>query len=382
MVPQRQSDIGELHARGASSRIRSDSTTVEIEMAAETIRSVLTTAELNARLARLPRAPLGCWPTPLEELARLRQAWDGPRLLVKRDDLSGLAFGGNKVRHAEFKLGRALADGCDVVVMAREQYSNNARITTAAAIKLGLRMVLLVPSESPVPLQGNRLLEALLGAEVTVLPTEDPAAIRAAVQAALERERAAGHRPFDNDGQDFTLYPTLGYVAGAAELVEQHSARGVEPSAVYVAAGNSHTGLVLGLRLLGKRWPVVGIAVELRRAELLPRQRAAAAQACALLEVANPLTDADFEIQDEPLGAGFQRLTPEARDVMAEVARTEALILDPVYTAKVMAGLRADVQRGRWRPADTLLFLHSGGLPALFSMPESVEPSTPVPVPA
>jgi 1-aminocyclopropane-1-carboxylate deaminase/D-cysteine desulfhydrase-like pyridoxal-dependent ACC family enzyme len=351
-------------------------------MAPEMTTSVLTTAELNARLARLPRAPLGCWPTPLEDLQRLRQAWGGPRLLVKRDDLSGLAFGGNKVRHAEFKLGRALADGCDVVVMAREQYSNNARITTAAAIKLGLRMVLLVPSKSPVPLQGNRLLEELLGAEVTHLPTEDPAAIRAAVQAAVERARAAGHRPFDNDGQDFTLSPTLGYVAGALELVEQLAAQDLEPSAVYIAAGNSHTGLLLGLRLLGKRWPVVGIAVELRRAELLARQRAAADQACALLEIANPLVESDFEIQDQPLGEGFQRLTPEARAVMAQVARTEALILDPVYTAKVMAGLRADVQRGRWRPADTLLFLHSGGLPALFSMPDSVEPSTLISAPA
>lgn len=327
---------------------------------------------LEQRLAALPHVRLGLWPTPLERLDRLSAAWGGPPIYAKRDDLSGLALGGNKVRNLEYRLAAAQARGCDVVIMAREQYSNNARQTAAAAARLGMRMVLLVPSERPVPLQGNRLLEELVGAEVRVIPTEDPAEIRAAVRRAVEAEIAAGHRPFDNDAERPDVYAELGYVAGALELARQCRERGLEPAAIYVAAGFSHAGLLLGLRLLGLPWPVVGATVELTTPALVPRQTAAADQVCALLGVANPLRREDLEIRDEWLGAGFQRITPEARAVMREAGRLEGLLLDPVYTAKVAACLRADVLAGRWRGAAPLVFLHTGGLPALFSMPETV----------
>lgn len=327
---------------------------------------------LEERLNALPRVRLGHWPTPLERCERLSAAWDGPTILAKRDDLSGLALGGNKVRNLEFRLAHARAKGCDVVVMAREQYSNNARQTAAAAAKLGMRLVLLIPSEAPVPLQGNRLLEELVGAEVRVIPTEDPAEIKSAVVAAVATERAAGHVPFDNDAEQVNTYAALGYVAGAAELARQCDELGVEPSAVYIAAGNSHAGLVLGLRLLGREWPVVGAAVELRSEPLRPRQIAATNEIAAMLGVPNPVSEADLEIQDEPLGEGFQKITPEARAVTSEVGGLEGLIVDPVYTAKVMACLRADVHAGRWPRHGTVVFIHTGGLPALFSMPDLV----------
>lgn len=118
-------------------------------------RPLLDVETLEARLGEVPRAQLGAWPTPLEDCARPSHAWAGPTILAKRDDLSGLALGGNKVRHLEFRIGNALAKGCDVIVMAREPYSNNARQTAAAAAKLGIRMVLLIPSDEPVALQGN-----------------------------------------------------------------------------------------------------------------------------------------------------------------------------------------------------------------------------------
>src|SRR5205823_8010539 len=137
----------------------------------------------------------------LEGCPRLSASWAGPPIVVKRDDLSGLALGGNKVRHLEFRIANALARGCDSIVMAREQFSNNARQTAAAAAKVGLRMVLLVPSETPVVLQGNRLLEELVGAEVRVIPTTDPDQVRVAVREAIAAEAAAGRRPYDDDAE-------------------------------------------------------------------------------------------------------------------------------------------------------------------------------------
>jgi 1-aminocyclopropane-1-carboxylate deaminase/D-cysteine desulfhydrase-like pyridoxal-dependent ACC family enzyme len=337
-----------------------------------TDRPILDVETLEARLGEVPRAQLGAWPTPLEVCAGLSRAWAGPTIFAKRDDLSGLALGGNKVRHLEFRMGNALAKGCDVVVMAREPYSNNARQTAAAAAKLGIRMVILIPSDEPVALQGNRLLEELLGADVRVLPTTDPDAVSAAVRDVIDAETAANRRPYDNDAESPNAYGVIGYVAGALELVRQCVQRGIEPAAVYIAAGYSQAGLLLGLRLLGRTWPVVGAAVEHRRATLVPRQLAAVEQVAAMLGVESPLSDADIEIQDAPLGDAFQHVTAEAREAMHEAGRLEGLILDPFYTAKVMACLRANIEDGRWRPAETVIFVHSGGLPAVFSIPELV----------
>jgi 1-aminocyclopropane-1-carboxylate deaminase/D-cysteine desulfhydrase-like pyridoxal-dependent ACC family enzyme len=332
----------------------------------------LSIEELEHRLNSLPRVRLGLWPTPLETQFRLSAAWGGPDILVKRDDLSGLALGGNKVRNLEFRMANALAKGCDVVVMAREQFSNNARQTAAAAAKLGLRMVLLVPSEEPVELQGNRLLEEVVGAEVRVIRTEKPAEIKAAVREVVQSEMAAGHRPYDSDAEDPNSYGVLGYVPGAVELVRQCDWLGIEPGAVYMAAGNSQAGLVLGLRLLGRAWPVVGASVEMPGSVLRPRQRESIAAVARMLAVDDPTSDADFEIQDAPLGEGFQRMTPEARDVTLEAGRLEGLILDPVYTAKAAACLRADIAAGRWPRGSRVVFIHTGGVPALFSMPGDV----------
>jgi 1-aminocyclopropane-1-carboxylate deaminase/D-cysteine desulfhydrase-like pyridoxal-dependent ACC family enzyme len=335
---------------------------------------ILTPAELEARLNALPRVQLGLWPTPLEAAERLSAAWGGPEILLKRDDLSGLALGGNKVRNLEFRLANALAMGCDTVVMAREPYSNNARQTAAAAIRLGMRMVLLIPSEDPVPMQGNRLLEELMGVDVRVIPTTDPAKVRAAVESVLAAERAAGRAPYDNDGQHPDTYGALGYVAGALELVRQCDARGITPAAVYVAAGFTHSGLHFGLRILGRDWPVVGITVELRRAQLLPRREVVVEHLCALLGLPPDIVppEDDFAADDTHLGRGFQDVTEATAAAMREAARLDAIILDPFYTGKVMAGLRADIEQGRW-PADaTVVFLHSGGIPALFSVPEQI----------
>lgn len=326
-------------------------------------------ATLEGCLRDLPRVQLGIWPTPLEAWPRISGSWGGPALLAKRDDLSGLALGGNKVRNLEFRMANAMAKGCDVIVMAREQYSNNARQTAAAAAKLGLRMVLLVPSEELVPMQGNRLLAEIVGAEVTVLSTEDPASVNLAIRDAIQAERAAGRCPYDNDAESPSAYAVLGYVAGAVELVRQLNQQRIEPAAIYVAAGNSQAGLLLGLRLLGYSWPVIGAAVEVPSEILVPRQLAAVTEAASMLGVLNPLCVEDFEVQDEPLGRGFQDVTKDVRDVIGEVGRLEAAILDPIYTAKVMVSLQQDIKAGRWSRGDQVIFIHTGGLPALFSMP-------------
>ncbi len=345
-------------------------------------------------LASWPRVHLAAGPTPLQEAPRLTAALGGPRVLVKRDDLLPLGLGGNKLRKLEYLLGQALAGGADAVVTAGSHTSNHARLTAAACARLGLEahLVLRAPTGHP-PLQGNLLLDHLLGAKIHLVPAEPPSAVMDALQAVAASLRAAGRRPYTFPVGGSVGRGAAGYVHAVEELQAQCAACGAEPSAVYVATGSggTHAGLLLGREMYAARWRAVGVLVGgeepdafaattlaiLRDAQGLlglgpGRPEAwgfgdAPAPAVALPGAREDLAAAGGELLAGYAGAGYGDITAAVREALALAARTEGLILDPVYTGKAMAALIGEVRAGRWGRADTVVFLHTGGQPGLFA---------------
>ncbi len=333
-----------------------------------------------------PRYPLATLPTPLEPARRLREALGGPgvspRILIKRDDLTGLAFGGNKARKLEFLVADALRRNATVLVTTGAEQSNHARMTAAAARAAGMAasLVLTVKDEHP-PLQGNLLLDYLLGAEVHFIPApEDPkiaigdqeAAAVARVMADLE---ARGELPYLIPVGGSSPIGALGYVAGTLEMVEQLAHRGEAPSRLYFAAGSRGTqaGLALGAKMCGAPYRLVGIAVSGGEPEKTARAVRIANQAAELLGVAERVTPEDVATDAGYIGPGYAIPTPGCLEAIALLARTEGIFLDPVYTGKAMAGLIDHVRRAVVGPDETVLFLHTGGAPALFAYADQLE---------
>ena len=227
------------------------------------MKALSTNAELRARLAALPRLRFACLPTPLDEAPRLSEALRGPRLLVKRDDLTGLAFGGNKIREFEYSVAPAVERGCDVLVNSAAAQSNQSRQTAAVAARLGMRSVIIARKDAhSMPVQGNLLLSHLLGAEVHMVNADQQQEAKLAV---MEQLRAEGHRPYDT-GYDGAAYRTVAYVDGFLELWDQLLERGIQPDALYLSSGrHAHAGLVLAAKALGIHLRIVGMRFGARR---------------------------------------------------------------------------------------------------------------------
>ncbi len=324
------------------------------------------------RIEDLPRARLAGGPTPLEPLPRLGAEAGGP-LWVKRDDLLPLAMGGNKVRQLEFHLGAALEAGADTVLITGAVQSNYCRLAAAAAAKLGLAAH--IQGEERVPgvdatyrASGNVLLERLLGAALSGYPEgEDEAGADGELARIAARLRGAGRRPHVIPlGPGHPPLGALGYVLAAAELAGQVSAAAIPAPHIAVASGSgaTHAGLLFGLRALGLDWPVTGVCV--RRAARAQAERIAAQAAgiAALLALPDPVAPADIRLTDRFLAPGYGRTNLPAARAMLAAARAEALLLDPVYTAKAMAGALNLAGTLGGRP---VVFVHTGGTPALFA---------------
>ncbi len=326
------------------------------------------------RLALLPRAPLGHAPTPLEPMSRLETAFGGGRLFVKRDDCTGLAFGGNKVRQLEFYLGEARAEGADTILITGAVQSNFVRLAAAAARRLGMdchiQLEERVPKSDPAYRNsGNVLLDRILGATLHSYPEgEDEAGADRRLGRIAAELAAAGHRPYV-----IPLAPghrplgALGYVVAAQEILAQTAERGIGLDEVVVASGsgNTHAGLLFGLRALGSAARVTGICVRRPAAVQGPRIAARCRQVAELLQLDPPVSDDDVELSDEDLAPGYGRTNPAALRAIEMAARSEGLILDPVYTAKTMAGFLRRAEESE--AGRGLLFLHTGGTPALFA---------------
>ncbi|MGE5561561.1 MAG: D-cysteine desulfhydrase family protein [Chloroflexota bacterium] len=321
------------------------------------------------QLARLPRVRLAALPTPLEEMPRLRSALGGgPRLFIKRDDNTGLALGGNKARKLEFLFADALAQGADTVITTGGPQSNHARMTAAAAAKLGLASVLVLTGERPAEMNGNLLIDALVGADIRFTGSDDDAVAARAMEQVAAELRAAGKRPYVVPLGGSNQLGTLGYVAGVRELIAQAEEAGIAFDRIYVTSGSAgtHGGVILGNRLYSYGARVTGISVSRPRAlaEDLVRR---VAQACIdKYELPVTLSESDVEVDDRFVGPGYAKITDGGKEAISLLARNEGIIADPVYTGKALAGMIDHIRSGRIGRDETVLFWHTGGAPALF----------------
>lgn len=322
------------------------------------------------RIARFPRVALLSGPTPVEDAPRLGHAL-GLSLRVKRDDLTGLAFGGNKVRILEFYFGAARAQGADTILITGSIQSNYARVAAAAAAKLGMACHIQLEERLPdadagYRTSGNVLLDELLGAETFAYPAgEDETGADRALAERAERLRRQGRAPYVIPlGPDNPPLGALGYVLAVQEL-EPHLA---DTDVIVVGSGSglTHAGLLFGLRAFGHRTPVLGICV--RRAAALQQARIAA-QCLALsrmLDMAPPVGAGDVRVSDVSIGGGYGRMDDRIFAAVTLAARTEGLIVDPTYTGKVLAGLKQLAEAGEIAKGARVLFIHTGGTPGLF----------------
>ena len=332
----------------------------------------LTPDELRAKLDTLPRIDLAHTPTPLEELPRLRDELGGahqsPRLFVKRDDLTGLAMGGNKVRHYEYEMPHILDAGYDTVINIMDYHSNNARLTAAAANKVGLRYVLVLKNAAHRKVQGNLLIDKLLGAELHLLDqfqSETADVYAADLKCRLEEEDGAKVYLLQEH-----LLPRIvgmvGYVRAGLELLDQIIELGLQNVHIYAVAGRSLCGLILVAKNLGMDWRFTGVTVnyDMPLDEYIFQHNDDIRE---LLDLPETFTESDMRVLDQFVGEGYGIMTQEVAAAMHICARTEALVLDPNYTGTTMSALIDDVASGNLQPDADVIFLHSGGLPAVFT---------------
>lgn len=331
--------------------------------------TVITVQQLREHIARLPRARLAHLPTPLEELRRFSEQLGGPRIYMKRDDCTGLAFGGNKTRHNEFLLGDALAEGADMLVWGAGVQSNNCRQTAASCAKLGLDChLVLTRATHGDEMQGNLLLDYLLGATMEIVDAPIGPELDAVIAERAEQFRAKGRRVYNWNRDRVKSAAAVSYALCLAEVVEQLGTEGVEPSAVYVCSGGSTgAGLALGKAALGARFPVRNILPIRWPWDEQADLARIANEAAELVGLPVRLTPEEIDVTDAYVGIAYGVATEGCMEALAALARSEGILLDPSYTGKAMAALMDHVRQGWYSSGESVVFVHTGGTPALFA---------------
>ena len=334
------------------------------------------------RVERFPRVDLISRPTPVRKLERLSARLGGPEIFIKRDDLTGLAFGGNKSRKLEFIISDMLVKKADVVITWGSLQSNWCMQTAAAARSFGLKPILMLfkPAETAATADGNVLLDVLLDADLRILEADRGKAIKSAqamdvLDEAGREVRAQGHRPYlvpvggslVRGDMDKPL-GAISYVAAFAELLEQARSLGLEPDYVIHATGSGGTqaGLVVGAQALSAGCRIIGISVSDPKGPFSDDVLEIGRAADEALGLGLGIRAEDVVVFDEYLGEGYGVVDRTVAETIRLVFQTEGIVLDPVYTAKAMVGLLDLIKTGFFKPTDKILFLHTGGTPALF----------------
>ena len=326
----------------------------------------MTAVELRNALASFPSLPLVAAPTPIEPLPRLSVILGGgPHLLIKRDDAIPFGFGGNKVRKLALVAARARADGADTLITAGGVQSNHARATAAAAAKLGMRAILVANGSRPERPTANALLDALLGAHVVYVDSREDRAPK--ILELADRLRKEGRQPFAIPIGASTPLGALAFALAMAELVDQMAPPDVIVHAT--SSGGTQAGLVAGCRLLGLSTRVIGVSADDSAASLQAQIRAIVSGIADLLNIdpSQLARGTAIEVDDRFVGEGYGVPTDESTEAIELTARTEAIFLDPTYTAKAMAGLIAYVRQQKLVEGQTVLFWHTGGQVGLFA---------------
>lgn len=302
-------------------------------------------------------------PTPIEELPRLSEALGGPRLLIKRDDQTGLAFGGNKTRKLEFLVAEALDQGARTLISGGALQSNHCRQTAAAAARFGLDCILVLNGEMPDEPSANLLLDQLFGAEIVTVA--DRAYRDQTLQATFDKASSAGRKPYLVPYGGSSPTGALGYAFAVEEFMKQN---GQADWMVFgTSSGGTHAGLVLGQRVFGYKGKVLGISIDESEDWLKTHVSALASGASEKLGERIEFTPADVLANADYCGAGYGVLTDAEREAVQLFAKYEGLLLDPVYTGRAAAGMIDLIRKGFFKKEETILFWHTGGQPALFA---------------
>lgn len=323
-------------------------------------------------ISSLPRFPLAVLPTPLDELPRLSHEL-GVRVVMKRDDLTGFAMGGNKARKLEFLVADALEKNCDVLVTGGGVQSNHIRTTAAAARKAGMDAVGVFFASPSGETNGNLLLDEILGAQL-IYAQADKLETELVIQRVCDDLRAQGKKPYLIPVGGSTKRGVVSYILAVQELLAQLQAQKISLDAVVITTGScgTHAGVLAGMKIYGVQIPVHGITVSRPRAECLERLPRLLDETAQFLEHEIAFSDDDLIVHDEYIGEAYAKITPAARAAIQRVARAEGIFLDPVYTGKAMAGLIDLVERGIFKKGSTILFWHTGGAPGIFGFPNDI----------
>ncbi len=335
-----------------------------------------------AAIEALPRIKLGFFPTPLTEAQRLSSVLGGPRIFIKREDLSGLALGGNKCRKLEFILAEARRQGADAVISTASSQSNFCLQLAAAGRKLGMKPSFILVKGVHIETQGNLLLHNILDSDVEILEISNIEDIFGDV-VSERMDRIAGelsrkgYRPFimRHVLPDISaVLGVVGWVNAAEELAAQLKETNIKADYVVLACGGMGTqaGLLLGSKYIGADYKVIGISVLKGRNDAIQALMAQTDAASDYLGLGVSVKLDEIEIHDSYIGEGYGIPTKECLDAIKLVAQTEGIFLDPVYTSKAMAGFIDLIKKGRFKPTETVIFIHTGGIPATFAYHEEI----------
>lgn len=318
-----------------------------------------------------PRIHLAHLPTPLEPLERLTRHLGGPRLLIKRDDQTGLAGGGNKTRKLEFLLAEALAQGCDHVITVGGPQSNHCRQTAAAAAHCGLSCSLVFNGDAPATLTGNLLLNKLLGAHLYWSGSRPRGERLLEVVAEVKK---MGRNPFVIPLGGSNVMGAAGYVLAMEELTGQIAAADQNIDFILLASssGGTQAGITLGAHIYGFHGQTIGISIDHEATDLKMQVAALATATATHLGLGTISVIDQVEVNDDYLGDGYGVLGDVEREAIQMVAQQEGILLDPVYTGRAMAGLIDLIRWGAFTRRQTVLFWHTGGAPALFAYGEKL----------
>lgn len=320
---------------------------------------------------QLPRVQLAHLPTTIEPLPRLSAALKGPQLWIKRDDQTGLAFGGNKTRKLEYLLADARAQGAEMLITRGAMQSNHCRQTAAAAARSGFECTLVLSGSAPSEIAGNLLLDQLLGAEIVWTEGEDPEQV---LEETFTQAWEAGRRPYVIPYGGSNATGASAYVAAISELVEQ----GMKFDRIIFASssGGTQAGMIVGVKALDLATHITGISVDKPSDELQSIILELAHQISELLRLNLDFQADEVDVDDRYLGGGYAVMGEIEREAIELFASTEGILLDPVYTGRAAAGMINRIRKGEFGSEERILFWHTGGTPALFAYTEELSKPT------
>ena len=321
---------------------------------------------VRARIAEVPRVELACRPTPLVEARSLSQKLGGPRIFIKRDDLTGVAFGGNKTRNLEFRLARTVAEMADVVIFGVDVQSNSARQAVGCCNKLGIKTILVLEGERPKAVQGNLMVDYLLGAEIHF--ARDKTAQRALLDDLAAQARQEGKTPHIlNDSPMFDVASALAYIECTMEIIEDLAKRECRATHLYMSSsGKGQAGLIMAKKLFNEPFEVRGVTA-VSEFDVPTRTAEIAARTAHEVGLDVEVTSEEVVNYSDFIGEAYGIPTEAGNEAIKLFASTEGIILDPVYTGKCAAGLLTHIRAGQFRDDDVVVFIHTGGSPAVFT---------------